>query len=125
MKYSNALTEFLKIWPECINDFPSYLGQNWETILNFWSWIDTLTVEQWKTIGEKYYPGSGKTACDYGENLDYFEDVQYCTWKVVNEINGSISAKEVAIFVSYELMVMHNILNAGHELYIIPMFNDL
>jgi hypothetical protein len=131
MNYSKALTKFLSLHPDsnAIDNLPVYLGTNWETIVNFWSWIDTLTVEQWDAVGAKYMTNRDyvvrSIACDYAEKISYSEDVQYCTWFVATDIGGGDDARTAAILVSYELLALQHLLNSGHKLYCIPLFNDL
>ena len=129
MKHSQAFALFLGIYSKAIADPLSYLGPNWETILNFWTYIDSLSVEQWKTVGGRY---SASLNCDkeniitrYCKNHSPCQDIQYCTWYLPNKLGTGIYSKWAAIFVSYELFAMHDLLNDGHELYFIPLFSDL
>jgi hypothetical protein len=129
MKHSQAFALFLNIYPEAIDGPLSYLGPNWETILNFWTYIDSLTVEQWKTVGVRYSVNHNfdkeNIIEGYCRKNRLCEDIQYCTWYLTSKLGTGSHSNFVAIFVSYELFAMHDLLNDGHELYFIPLFGDL
>ena len=129
MKHSQAFALFLNTYPEAIDDPLSYLGPNWETILNFWTYIDSLTIEKWKTVGGRYNASLNYDKeiiiAGYCKNHRPCEDIQYCTWYLTSKLGTGSHSNCVAIFVSYELFAMHDLLNDGHELYFIPLFSDL
>ena len=56
MTYSKAHQNFANylIKPEALTNPQDFLGPNYETVLNFWKWIDSLSEEQWKVVTDRY-----------------------------------------------------------------------
>jgi len=57
MSYSKAHQNFSNHLnkPEALTNPQDFLGPNYETVLNFWKWIDSLSVEQWKVVADHYH----------------------------------------------------------------------
>jgi hypothetical protein len=53
-KIHQAFSERLKN-PDVLTNPEKYLGPNWEDVLNFWIYVDTLSDEEKKEIDERYW----------------------------------------------------------------------
>jgi hypothetical protein len=47
MNYSKAHSRLAKDFPDVLTEPEKYLGPNYKTVLNFWSFMDTLNEDQW------------------------------------------------------------------------------
>jgi len=47
MNYSKAHLLLAKDFPDVLTEPEKYLGPNYKTVLNFWSFMDTLNGDQW------------------------------------------------------------------------------
>jgi hypothetical protein len=56
-RYSCIHKEFANRLPgspqEVLSNPEKYLGPNWEAVINFWLYLDTLTQEQWWVVRER------------------------------------------------------------------------
>jgi hypothetical protein len=120
MKNSTSLNHFLE------NHSVEDLGANKNIIINFWSYIDTLSLEEWLSIGIKLdniTPAYKRSLKPMAENITVFAHaLQLSTWicqfeKSVGHIGGS-----VAIYAAYELIAAEKILESGRSLAVLPLF---
>jgi hypothetical protein len=88
--------------PEALTSPQDFLGPNYETVLNFWWTIDSLTETQWKEVARRY--GALDSAA----------------WDAAWD-----AARNAAWSATYELMGMHTLLNDGKDLLFVPLFNGL
>jgi hypothetical protein len=56
MKYSKAHQNFSNRLqkPEALTSPQNFLGPNYETVINFWWFIDGLTEDQWNEVARRY-----------------------------------------------------------------------
>lgn len=132
MKQSQALVYFKVETSSYTNyELRELLGPNWETILNFWTFIDGLTTEQWNFIGKSSVTSTYDYSYDSfiqraaSEIAKSYFAAQLSTWKVARRKNVEMEARDVAILVTYELIAMHEVLNQGKSLFFIPLFENL
>lgn len=104
----------------------NYLGINYKTILNFWIFIETFTVEQWRDLEIKMgdlddWVAYRNEALKIEQNTNY---LQFASWAVLfykfNELSLS-----VPIYATYEIIAMHQLIEEGKKLYILPLFETL
>ena len=124
MSYSKAHQKFAEYLenPEALTNPQEFLGQNYETVLNFWKWMDSLKRDQWSIVAGRY------------RNLDYSarEAAREAAWEAAGiAASGAarqaarIAAGGVAWYATLELMGMHIILEQGKKLTFVPMFDRL
>ncbi len=106
--------------PEVLTNPEPFLGPNWETVLRWWLFEESLTIEQRNELIRRNY------AIDY-ETYDRAWDLAYhVTIEVIGEDN-----KWAVYYVSsnpsivYELISMHLLFERGHQLTFVPLIKDL
>ncbi len=122
MKISNIhqrLSKELKN-PEVLTNSEPFLGPNWETVLRWWLYEESLTYEQWNELDGRW--------CD----IDW--DTKESAWhlarnaaaEVIGEANSS-AVWNVASFsgITYELIAMHLLFERGYQLTFVPLIKDL
>jgi len=122
-----------------LNQPENFLGPNYEAVMNFWWYIDALTDQQIDKLSSSYY------SCD--------DFVRHNAWNISREFASTTVGRSnrVATFVSteitpptarylyndnhsgartcaklaaYELISMHILLEQGHKLFFVPMFEQ-
>ena len=100
--------------PEALTSPQDFLGPNYETVLNFWWTMDSLTETQWNEVARRYH------ALDYAARSAARGAAGYAASYAAK--NAAWSA---AGYATWELMGMHTLLNDGKTLLFVPLFNDL
>jgi hypothetical protein len=123
MKISNthkSLSKELKN-PEVLTNPEPFLGPNWETVLRWWLYWESLTDEQKDELVRRY------CAIDYNTS-DRARDLAYvATAEVISDDN----CWAVWIVAPYpealtgELISMHLLFERGHSLTFVPLIKDL
>ena len=100
----------------------TFLGPNYETVLNFWKWLDTLTSEQRNVVGIR----NRLSVSDRNKVDTIATDSAY---SVVGGVFAGEACKAAGFgafgFATYELIGMHIILERGKKLTFVPMFHGL
>jgi hypothetical protein len=118
MNYSTTHKRFgeLSSNAEALTNPQDFLGPNYETVLNFWWTIDSLTETQWKEVVRRY------------RALD--PAAWSATWSAAGYAAGSAAgyaagyaAGSAAGYATYELMGMHTLFNDGKTLLFVPLFD--
>ena len=111
--FSNRLQKL-----EALTNPQDFLGPNYETVLNFWWFLDSLTEDQRNEVNRRY------SALDYA--------AWNAAWSAARGAAGVVAgvaawdaARGAAWDATYELIGMHTLLNAGKDLMFVPLFNDL
>ena len=112
--------------PDAIEHPENYLGPNWETVINFWKWIDKLSEEQLEVAYDRYWKASNNsyeewftarcTAWDASKDV-VGEKVSNAVW-LANP--GAVVSRA-----TQELIGMHKLIEQGKQPYFIPMFDNL
>ena len=108
--------------PEALTNPQDFLGPNYETVLNFWWTIDSLTETQWNEVARRYSaldPAARDTARDAAGSAAR-SSAGYAAW-----YGASYGASYAARDATWELMGMHTLLNDGKSLLFVPLFNDI
>ena len=118
--------------PDVYNNPKKYLGPNYEAVLNFWWYLETLTTEQILelegnyeleyTLYNKRYPA----LVDYVEGiLGYSRESNavHASRSHVRDIMGQFP--NIPAPVTLELIAMHTILGRGESLIFVPMLSNL
>ena len=91
---------------EALTNLQDFLGPNYQTVINFWWFMDGLTEDQWNEVARRY------AALDYAA-LDY----------AALDYAAAYAAGVAARDATYELISMHTLLNDGKELAFVPLFD--
>ena len=116
--------------PEALINPQDFLGPNYETVLNFWWTIDSLTVTQWNEVARRYLaldPAVRDTASYVARDAAWYaaRDAARSAASYAAGYGASYGASYAARYATYELIGMHTLLNDGKTLLFVPLFNDL
>jgi hypothetical protein len=107
MTHSTALTKYLKINRDVIENPEKHFGPNYKSVFNFWTYIDTLTQKQKELLSRRVFYAF-HTSVDRDANLSQF-----------------LGYNRTCAMVTYEIIGMHILLEQGHSLYFIPLLENL
>lgn len=108
-----------------------FLGPNYQTVLNFWTFLDSLSEEQWKEVEKR----DGDTEVHIVENAS--EDAAESVRKMLPDFftgnnsrfdlfyDSNIGAPDTAWDATCELIGMNSLLDEGKSLTFVPLFSDL
>ncbi len=105
----------------------NYLGPNWEAVINFWLYLDTLTEEQLKVVGERYVALGREElniACDKAwsaaaDATDFADDAETAAYYSVS------CASSAACQATRELIGLQKLLDQGYQPVFLPLFLNL
>ena len=128
MNYSKAHQNFSTRLqnPEALTSPQDFLGPNYETVLNFWWTMDSLTEPQWEEVARRYdalEPAARDAARDAA-----WDAAGYAAGSAARNATRSAAryaARYAAWSATWELIGMHTLLNDGKDLLFVPLFNDL
>jgi hypothetical protein len=127
-KFSTFLRHNHGITKQDVLDYPEkYLGPNWEAVINFWLYFDTLTEEQLEVVEERYWDLSVEeqhiasqkawnVAIDTTENGALAGNAAYFSVPI---------ARYVAKWSTVELIGLDKLLAQGHQPLFFPLFLNL
>jgi hypothetical protein len=123
MKISNthqSLSNCLKN-PEVLTNPESFLGPNWETVLRWWLYCESLTYEQKNELFHRW------CAIDRDTHNRAFVLVHNAVIKVIGVDNRDAVwyAAPYPKTITFELIAMHLLLERGHSLTFVPLVNNL
>lgn len=110
---------------------PEILGPNWQTVLHFWKYVDSLTEEQVKEVSKRYeisdIPTSHFLKVDREfEKIVNSEEVYHSIWGNVGRTSTETTNAAYSFSrATYELVCMHNLLEQNQKLQFIRVFDDL
>jgi hypothetical protein len=118
MKNSTSLNHFLE------NHSVEDLGANKNIIINFWSYIDTLSLEEWLSIESKYFNTTriSDLGLIAGNITKFAQAIQFSTWLIPRVKQVGRAGREAAIYATYELIAAEKILESGRSLAVLPLF---
>jgi hypothetical protein len=116
--------------PDVYNNPEKYLGPNYASVLNFWWYLESLTVKQLLELENKYMLNYGKYNARYDALVSHAEGILGYRRRA-NVSHSSRSHVRDIIFqfpnipapVSLELIALQTILDKGEELIFIPMLS--
>jgi hypothetical protein len=128
MNYSKAHQNFSNYLqrPEALTNPQDVLGPNYEAVINFWWYMDSLTIDQWKEVARRYRaldPAAQYAAWDAARSAAWpaaYYAARYAAWDAA----GS-AARYAAGDATCELIGMHTLLNGGKDLLFVPLFTGL
>jgi hypothetical protein len=125
MKISKAHRTFAIIIKHDVLIHPeNYLGPNWEDVINFWLYLDTLTEEQLKTVRKRNGSLSYKECRVASEKawVAAKATTRYA-YDASDSASDSVScAKPAAEYATKELIGLDKLLEQGHQPVFFPMF---
>jgi hypothetical protein len=108
-----------------------FLGPNYETVLNFWWHLETLTKEQLELSDIRYYDYKLRLQryniiIKYAYNMCESNSLD-CALDATRQISHGIKQDfcYIAAPVTYELIALQTILDAGEDLIFVPMLSNL
>jgi hypothetical protein len=123
MKISNAhqlLSKELKN-PEVLTNPEPFLGPNWETVLRWWLYYDSLIYEQKRELWRRWCAIDNYTrnrAWDLARNAA----IEVIGWDNCDAVWYVVPYPEA---LTGELISMHLLFERGHSLTIVPLIKDL
>jgi hypothetical protein len=119
-KTHQHLSNYLKN-PEVLTNPEPFLGPNWETVLRWWLYEESLTDGQKRELRRRY------KAIDNYTRIRAWELAHDAAVEVIGEDNWDavwyvVSYPEV---LTCELIAMHLLFERGHSLTFVPLIKDL
>jgi len=133
MTYSKTHHSFA----EQVNDLQAlvnpemFLGPNWETVLNFWKWIDTFSEEQWKQVALRCNHLNHNTLqLSWRASLEAADKTiggnnRACAYRAIHAVYADYSNTVAAFYATFELIGMHFLLEQGNKLAFVPLFDGI
>jgi hypothetical protein len=106
---------------EVLTNPEPFLGPNWETVLRFWLYYESLTLKQKNKLRRR------KTAIDDDTYNRAWALAYNTATEVIGENNRSVMFMVAPITapITYELISMHILFERGHSLTFVPLIKDL
>jgi hypothetical protein len=119
-KTHQSLSDYLNN-PEVLTNPEPFLGPNWETVLRFWLYYESLTEVQKNELIRRW------RAIDYDTYNRAWELARNAAVEVIGRDNW-LAVLYVTSFptaFTYELITMHLLFERGHQLTFVPLIKDL
>jgi hypothetical protein len=119
-KTHQHLSNYLKN-PKVLTNPEPILGPNWETVLRWWLYFESLTDEQKRELWRRY------KAIAYDTRIRAWELARNAAIEVISEDNR-LADWFVAQYLgalTCELISMHLLFERGHSLTFVPLIKDL
>jgi hypothetical protein len=114
--------------PDAYNNPKKHLGPNYEAVLNFWWYLESLTAEQLLELEHKYmleyvqHNNRYSTLADYAEGILGYSRRSIATNVSRSHVRNIIGGfPKIPAPVTLELIAMHTILDKGEELIFVPL----
>jgi hypothetical protein len=107
--------------PDVLTNPEPFLGPNWETVLRFWLYYESLTDEQQVELCRRY------CAIDNYTLVRAWDLACNAAIEVIGKDNryAVFMASPVPEVLTYELITMHLLFERGHQLTFVPLIKDL
>jgi hypothetical protein len=108
---------------DVLNHPENYLGPNWDAVINFWLYLDTLTEDQLVFIIRHYGALSDKDLDIAWDNASVASATIKYGQDASNSAYYSVSyAKSAAEYATKELIGLDKLLEKGHQPVFFPLF---
>jgi hypothetical protein len=101
-----------------------YLGPNWETLINFWLYLDNLTEEQLRVVKQRYMALSGEERAIASGRA--WRGAKFTKTHVFivgfAAYNGVSYARDVVTSATYELIGIEKLLEQDYQPVFFPLF---
>jgi hypothetical protein len=121
-KIHQAFSNYLE-QPDALTNPANYLGPNWEDVLNFWIYLDTLSDREKKEIGQRYWDldnivrlSAFDTARNAAEEV-VGEEFSDAAWDAADVVTGWW----VFCYATWELIGHHKLLEQGKTPTFLPL----
>ena len=130
MHYSKAHQNFSNYLqnPEALTNPQNFLGPNYETVINFWWFMDGLSPNQWNEVARRYDALDG--APRYAAWSAAWNAARIAAWSAAGYAAGYAArsaarnaAYYAAGYATYELIGMHKLFERGDYLTFVPLFD--
>jgi uncharacterized iron-regulated protein len=113
-----------KLLRDVLNHPEKYLGPNWDEVINFWLYLDTLTEDQLRVIRKRHGSLSyeeldvdkNKVSIVAGSTTKYADSASSAAYNSVSYANNT------AFWATYELIGVQKLLEQGYKPVFFPMF---
>jgi len=106
--------------PEVLTNPEPFLGPNWETVLRWWLYWESLTYEQKDELYRRWF------AIDRETRNRAWDLARNATIEVIGEVNRiAVYCSTLYPAITYELIAMHLLFERGHSLTFVPLIKDL
>jgi hypothetical protein len=126
MTYSKIHQKFSKYLkqPDALTHPAKYLGPNYQDVLNFWIYVDTLSYEENEKMEDRYYAlddvrVSAILAAKNAAKAVVGEDFRRAAWNSACDVTGWGS---VFSWATYELIAHHKLLEQNKTLMFIRLY---
>ena len=111
------------------------LGPNYETVLNFWHYVETIPKEEYVNIIAAYNENLGVAYKESYSHRKLLEDIvdsitcltENIVWNNCHALRNrglaSFDGGCVIAWATDELIAMHELFEQGHKLLFVPLFN--
>ena len=134
MNYSKAHQNFSNRLenPEALTSPQDFLGPNYQTVINFWWFMDSLSEDQWKEVARRYDAldtaawNAARAAAKYAARDTAYNAARNAAWDAAWDaarVAARDAAGYAAGYATSELIGMHTLLNDGKELLFVLFFN--
>jgi hypothetical protein len=119
---------FTCIAPSCIDNPEEILGENYQSLLNFWIYLDTLDVEQWLVVSDRYVALSndklGNVTDQYHNHNNTFNFDHFWT-NVFDNILDDFPIRLSVRGAAFEVYNAQAFLEKGIKFTFLPLFENL
>jgi hypothetical protein len=107
--------------PEVLTNPEQFLGPNWETVLRWWLYAESLTVEQRNELYRRY------EAIDHDTHDRAWGLARNAAIEVISEDNKDavFMVAPIPTTITMELISMHLLFERGHSLTFVLLIKDL
>jgi hypothetical protein len=106
--------------PEVLTNPEPFLGPNWETVLRWWLYYESLTDGQERELSRRY------EAIDDNTRNRAWDLAYVATAEVISDDNMcSVYYATLYQELTMELIAMHLLLERGYQLTFVPLIKDL
>jgi hypothetical protein len=116
MTPSKALAKYASVFPDVLERPEELLGPNYITLFNYWSFLDSLTIEQIVDIHPK------NSASHNYDILLFNSFTLVSSGEQVTNLSNYIGSMKTAM-ASYEIIGMHVLLDQGLNLHYLRLKN--
>jgi hypothetical protein len=114
--------------PEALINPQDFLGPNYQTVLNFWWFIDSLSDDQLEEVARRYdaLDSTARYAAEDAAGYAALDAAGYAAWNAAwyaTRDAAGYATRDAAGYAISELIGMHTLLNDGKELLFVPLFN--
>jgi hypothetical protein len=112
--------------PRVLTNPERFLGPNYETVLNFWKYVESLDEDRIKRILNSFY---GFRILDRGHKINTLYNktnraIHWGCYKILNACRGVYDGEFDLVIgrATYELIIMDQLLDEGYKMTFLPMF---